>query len=54
VTGAVGLNGRRDSSLRQLSLRMTQGAAPVFSVILSAAKDLARKRVSAGRIKNER
>src|ERR1035437_10611620 len=35
---------RRDSSLQQLSLRMTRLAAYFFCVILSAAKDLARQR----------
>ena len=37
---------RRDSSLQQLSLRMTPADAHFFGVILSAAKDLARQRVS--------
>jgi hypothetical protein len=36
----------RDSSLQQLSLRMTRMAGCIFCVILSAAKDLARQRVS--------
>jgi hypothetical protein len=46
VTNAGRRSVRRDSSLQQLSLRMTPADAHFFCVILSAAKDLARQRVS--------
>src|ERR1700676_4278910 len=46
VTNAGRKSVRRDSSLQQLSLRMTSADAHFFCVILSAAKDLARQRVS--------